>query len=146
MPPYWKAAAANSMPPMTGAILGAPVLPGGTLTTSSGEKEYSQLKSSWHQAVCGLTDAQQWDTDLSELYVRMLEEGRTTAQVKALLEDNFWPDAAFSHMSVHLGIMEKMAKDIKEFNFGYNNDLFSSHRGLSPSAVTVVSMTTSTSK
>ncbi len=74
----------------------------------------------------------------------MLEEGRTTTRVKALLEDIFRPDDLFSLASVHLTVTDDMAKDIKEINLGYNNDLSydSSHRGVSPFAVIGVSMAT----
>jgi hypothetical protein len=72
----------------------------------------------------------------------MLEEGRTTARVKALLEDTFRPDDLFSLSSVYLGVTADMAKDLKELNFGYNNDLSydTSHRGISPFTVIGVSM------
>jgi hypothetical protein len=62
----------------TNAVItpGAPTLAGG-LPAPAGEKEYSQLETDRIQAACGLTDAQ-WDTDLPQLYTRMLEEGRTT--------------------------------------------------------------------
>jgi hypothetical protein len=43
----------------------------------------------------------------------MLEEGRTTARVKALLEDVFRPDDHYSLTNVHLGVTMDMAKDIK---------------------------------
>jgi hypothetical protein len=80
--------------------VGAPVLPGGTLPTPASEKEFSLLETSKIQGACGLTDAQ-WDTDLPEFYTRMLEEGRTTAQVKALLEDTFRPDDKYSLSTGH---------------------------------------------
>lgn len=78
----------------------------------------------------------------------MLEEGRTTAHVKALLEDIFRPDDLFSLSSVHLGVTTDMAKDIKELNFGYSNDWSydTCHRGLSPFAVIGVSMATASKR
>jgi hypothetical protein len=94
--PYQKAAPISvAVPPTMGGLLGAPVLPGGALTSSTGEQEYSQLETSLIQAVCGLTDAR-WYTNLPEIYTRMLEEGRTTARVGALLKDTFCPDDQFS--------------------------------------------------
>jgi hypothetical protein len=121
----------------------APLLAAGTLAGKLGEKEYSILETSKIQAACGLTDLQ-WGTDLPELYSRMLEEGRTTARVKALLEDIFRPADLFSLESVQLSATDEMAKDIKNLNFGHNNDLSyeSSHRGVSPFAVIGVSMAT----
>jgi hypothetical protein len=73
----------------------------------------------------------------------MLEEGRTTARVKALLEDIFRPDDIYSLSSVHMTVTDEMAKDIKERNFGYSNDLSydTCNRGISPFTVIGVSMT-----
>jgi hypothetical protein len=146
--PYCKAALPTTTTlPAPGGTMGAPILPSGALTSSTGEREYSQLETSLIQAACGLTDAQ-WDTDLPEIYTRMLDEGRTTARVRALLEDTFRPDDQFSLVSVHLGVTADMAKDLKELNFGYNNDLSydTSHRGISPFAVIGVSMATASKR
>jgi hypothetical protein len=95
------------------------------------------------QAACGLSNVQ-WDTNLSEVYTRMLEEGRTMAWVKVLLEDVFCPDDLFSLTNVHLGVTTDLAKDVKELNFGNSNDWSydTCHRGLSPFAVIGVSMAT----
>jgi hypothetical protein len=67
----------------------------------------------------------------------MLEEGRTTPRVKALLEDMFRPDDMYSLNAVYLGFTADMAKDVKELNFGFNNDMLydSCHRGISPFTV-----------
>jgi hypothetical protein len=140
---YQKAGIPNPTPMGIGAVVVPPILPGGTLLSRAGEKEYSELKTSKIQAGCGLTDAQ-WNTDLPELYPRMLEEGRTTTWVKALLEDIFRPDDIFSLSSIHLTVADDMAKDIKQINLGYNNNLFfdTSHCRVSPFAVIGVSMTT----
>jgi hypothetical protein len=72
----------------------------------------------------------------------MLEEGRTTAWVKALLEDTFRPDNLFSLTAIYLGMTADMVKDIKELSFGYNVDLSydTSHRGILPFTVIRVSM------
>jgi hypothetical protein len=85
-----------------------PPVPAQTITTQSGEREFTQLETMKIQVACGLTDVQ-WDTNLPELYTRMLEEGRTTARVKALLEDIFWPDDLFSLTNVYLGVTTDMA-------------------------------------
>jgi hypothetical protein len=78
----------------------------------------------------------------------MLEEGRTTARIKALLEDVFRPDDIFSLNAVHLQVTTDMAKDFKELNFGYNNDLSyeGCHRGISPFAVIGTSMATASKR
>jgi hypothetical protein len=85
--PYRVLIAPGPSPAPSAVNAGVPVLSGG-LPVPAGEKEYSLLETSRIQAACGLTDAQ-WLTDLPELYTRMLEEGRTTVRVKALLEDTF---------------------------------------------------------
>jgi hypothetical protein len=120
-----------------------PALVAGTLAGKPGEREFTILESSKIQAACGLTDPQ-WHTDLPELYTRMLEEGRTTVRVKALLEDIFRPVDLFSLESVQLSATDEMAKDVKHLNYGHSNDLSyeSSHRGVSPFTVIGVSMAT----
>jgi hypothetical protein len=133
--------AAPTAPPAEGAEGPGrvPILPIGTNRT--GEREYSLLATSKIQAACGITDAQ-WETDLLELYTRMLEEGRTTAKVTALLEDNFRPDDNFSLAAVQINVTDELAKDIKNINLGYNNDMSyrCCHRGISPFAMIGVSM------
>jgi hypothetical protein len=144
--PYQKVGILPAPPPPTGAMGGA-VLPGNLATTTSREKEYTTLETSKIQAACGLTDAQ-WLTDLPELYPRMLEEGRTSARVKALLEDVFQPDDIYSLSAVHIHVTADLAKDVKELNFGYNNDLTydNCHRGISPFAMIGVSMATASKR
>jgi hypothetical protein len=140
--PYLRPSAV--VPNVPGVVpAAAPVLATGTLASKLREKEYSILETSKIQAACGLTDLQ-WDTDLPELYTRMLEEGRTTATVKALLEDIFRPADLFSLESVQLSATDEMAKDVKTLNYGHNNDLSyeSSHRGVSPFTVIGVTMAT----
>jgi hypothetical protein len=142
--PYLKAGAVL---PTLGPPGGPLPFPAGNIATPSGKREFTQLETMKIQAACGLTNAQ-WDTDLPELYTRMLDEGRTTARVKALLEDVFRPDDRYSLMNVHLGVTTDMAKDVKELNFGYNNDWSydTCHRGLSPFAVIGVSMATASKR
>ncbi len=81
--------------PALGLSAGGPVLPDGLVTAVLQEKEYTALETSKIQAACSLT-GEEWLTDLPKLYPCMLEEGRTTAQVKALLENIFQPDDIFS--------------------------------------------------
>jgi hypothetical protein len=142
----------QAMPPPAGAAAlafppGAPVLPTGLAAAVSREREYTALEASRIQAACSLTDAQ-WLTDLPELYPRMLEEGRTTARVKALLETLLQPDDIFSLSAVQIHVTADMAKDIKELNFGYNNDLTydNCHRGISPFTMIGVSMATASKR
>jgi hypothetical protein len=76
----------------------AAVLPAGVPASRTGEREYSILESSKIQAACGLTDAQ-WEPDLPELYTRMLEEGRTTADVVGRRTDTPEPATSPSRKS-----------------------------------------------
>jgi hypothetical protein len=133
--------------PLVAPLAGGPVLAGGLPTTISREKEYTTLETSKIQAACSLTDAQ-WLTDLPELYPRMLEEGRTSARVKALLDDVFQPEDIYSLSAVHIHVTADLAKDIKELNFGYNNDLTydNCHRGISLFAMIGVSMATASKR
>jgi hypothetical protein len=87
-----------------------------------------------------LTDAQ-WQIDLPELYPQMLEDGRATARVKALLGGVFQPNNIYSLSAVHIHMTADLAKDVKELNFRYNNDLTydNCHCGLSPFAIIGVS-------
>jgi hypothetical protein len=142
--PYLKLGAATVSLGLPGV---PPPLPAGTITMQSGEREFTQLETMKIQAACGLTGAQ-WDTGLPKLYTRMLEEGRTTARVKALLKDIFRPDDLFSLNNVHLGVTTDLAKDIKELNFGYSNDWSydTCHRELLPFAVIGVSMATASKR
>jgi hypothetical protein len=121
----------------------APALAAGTLAGKPGEREFTILESSKIQATGGLTDLQ-WHTDLPELYTRILEEGRTTVRVKALLEDIFRPVDMFSLELVQLSATNEMAKDVKNLNYRHANDLSyeSSHQGVSPFTVIGVSMAT----
>jgi hypothetical protein len=142
--PYQQA---HLMPPpaptFPGGPVGGPVLPGGVAATLSKEKSYTALETSKIQAACGLTDAQ-WLTELPDVYPRMLEEGRTTSRVKALLESIFQPDDLFSLSAVHLHVTADLAKDMRDLNFGFNNDLTyeNCHRGISPFTMIGVSMAT----
>jgi hypothetical protein len=74
----------------------------------------------------------------------MLVEGRTTTQVKALLEDLFRPDNIFNLSTVHLRVTGDVVKNVKDINHGFNNDLSydACHRGVSPFTVIGVSMAT----
>jgi hypothetical protein len=120
-----------------------PVLPAGLLVAA--DKRFTQLETSKIQAACGLSDAQ-WQTDLLELYPWMLQEGRTTAKVRALLEDEFRPDNLASLNVVYITATDDMARDIKEINFGFNGLLSfkTCHLGISPFRLTSISMATHT--
>ena len=93
--PYQQAGLVLPAPIPTGGSTVGQVLPGGVAAAVSKEKEYTALETSKIQAACRLTDAQ-WLAELPDVYPRMLEEGRTTARVKALLESTFQPDVIFS--------------------------------------------------
>jgi hypothetical protein len=86
----------------------------------------------------------QWQTELPELYPRMLEEEgpRTSARGIVLLEDVFQLDDLFSLSAVHIHVTGDLIKDVEELNFGLNNDLTydNCHHGLLPFAIIGVSM------
>jgi len=132
--------AAVSMP-------GVPMAPPVLNDRLTSERDYSQLETEKIQAACGLTDAQ-WNTHLPPVYGRMLEEGRKTAKVRALLTDLLRPDDPSSLNSVIVHVTDEMAKDLKELNFGFGNDLTyaSCHRGISPFAVVGISMATASGR
>jgi hypothetical protein len=135
--PYLSPTAAVPLPPHAG---GGPValLPNGTLASRTGKR--STRSSIRPRSKLPLAQA----TDLPELYTRMLEERRTTARIKALLEDIFCPINLFSLELVQLRATNNMAKELTNLNYGYHNDLSckSSHWGISPFAVIRVSMAT----
>jgi hypothetical protein len=68
--------------------------------------------------------------------------------VKALLEDTFRQDDIFLLSTVYLGVTADMAKDVKELNYGYNNNLSydSCYQGLSPFTVIGVSLATASKR
>ena len=114
---------------------------------AAAEKQYTNLETLKIQCACGLTDAQYQATGpnavLPAIYPRMLDEGRTTAKVRAVLEDAFRPAANVRAMHrVHITVTDDMAKDFKELNFGYNMDLSyeTCHRGVSIFGMVGVSM------
>jgi len=74
---------------------------------------------------------------------------KTVGRVRALLEDILRPQddlSALTTVVVHM--TDDLAKDVKELNFGYrNNQTYKTcHRGLSPSTVVNVSMSTMSSR
>jgi hypothetical protein len=68
--------------------------------------------------------------------------------VKALLGDVFQPNDIYLLVAVHIHVTADLAKDVKELNFGNNNDLTydNCHRGLSPFALIGVSMATASKR
>ncbi len=127
----------------TGAGAGptsAPNVPGVNIAN---ERDYTPLEIAKIQAACSLTPGM-WDTNLPELYSRMLEEGRTKAKVRSLLEDIFRPGESGPLDAVHVSVTSEMATDIKELNFGQNGNTGydTCHRGISPFAVISVSLAT----
>jgi len=113
----------------------------------AGEREYTPLEQERIQAACGLVDTQ-WETDLPELYPRMLEEGRKASKVKSLLEELFRATANNLTVSTRVRVTDEMARDIKELNFGFRGDLSQEtcHRGISPFAVVSVTMKTAANR
>jgi hypothetical protein len=110
---------------------------------------YSLLELGKIQLACSLEDAE-FDTEKPDVYGRMLTEGRKTiARVRALLEDILRPQGDMSALStVVVHVTDDLARDVKELNFGYQNDRTyeTCHRGLSPFTVVNVSMSTMSSR
>jgi hypothetical protein len=106
-----------------------------------GEKTFSPLETSKILACCGITSGQ-WETHVPEIYPKMLEEGRTTSKVRSLLEEVFKPGDTFTFDSIDITVTDDLAKDVKELNLGFNNDLSyeTSHRGVSPFSVIGISL------
>jgi hypothetical protein len=110
--PFQRPADPTFAKPPGGAPAGGdPILPAGTIAAPTGKKEYSFLETAKIQAACGIKDAH-WENDLPTLYIRMLEEGWTNTQVKALLEDPFHPNDIFNLFSVHLRVTNNVTKCI----------------------------------
>jgi hypothetical protein len=101
------------------------------------------------QLDCSLEDAE-FDTEKPDVYGRMLTEGRKTiSRVRALLEDILRPQGDMSALStVVVHVTDNLARDVKELNFGYQNDRTyeTCHRGLSTFTVVNVSMSTMSSR
>lgn len=106
-----------------------------------GEREFTALEQEKIMSACTITE-DEWDTLLPELYPRMLTEGRTTANIRALLVDILRPRDPSLLSAVNIDTTDEMAKDVKELNFGFGMDVTyrSCHRGISPFAVVVGSM------
>jgi hypothetical protein len=66
-------------------------------------------------ACCGLND-DEWDSELPRLYTLMLEEGRSTNKVRAILQAQTRPTEV-SMDAVELQITDDMAKDVKNLHF-----------------------------
>jgi hypothetical protein len=121
-------------PPMAGPL--PAVVAAGTTP------EYSEMDTDFIMASCGLDD-DEWLTDLPRLYSRMLTDGRKTIKVRATLQALTRP-RELSMDAIVIPITDDMAKDVKDLNFGYMNDLAYStcHRGISPFTVVPVKSST----
>jgi hypothetical protein len=84
---------------------------------------YSLLELGKIQPACSLEDAE-FNTEKPNMYGRMLTKGRKTiARVRALLEDILRPQGDMSTLlTVVVHVTDNLARDVKELNFGYQND------------------------
>ena len=115
------------------------------LPQAIGQNAYSLLELAKIQAACLLED-HEFDLERPAIYDRMLTEGRKPmSRVRVLLEDILRPQDDLTSLStVLVQVTDDIAKDKKELNFGFGEDVTyqSCHRGLSPFAVVNVSMAT----
>jgi hypothetical protein len=83
-----------------------------------------------------------YDANLPEIFVRMLEEGRTKVRTQAVMRELLTPDEDDMFNAIQILVTEEMAKDFKNLDFGYNGDASysSCHRGISPFMVIPVTM------
>jgi hypothetical protein len=114
----------------------------GAATAALATRIYTPLEIQKIQAACSLEPAI-YEAELPEVFVRMLEEGRTKGRTQALMRELLSPDEDDMFHAVHILVTEEMAKDFKDLNFGFNGDTSytSCHRGISPFMVIPVSMT-----
>jgi hypothetical protein len=109
---------------------------------ASSVKEYTPLEIQIIQAACTLTP-DIYESELPEVFPRILKEGRTAARVKAVMQELLVPDEDDSFQAIHILVTDEMAKDFKNLEFGYNGDTSytTCHRGISPFMVIPVSLT-----
>ena len=140
--PYKKAL----VMPAGGAGLGLGMTPvamaASAAIAASSAKEYTPLEIQIIQAACTLAP-DLYAAELPEVFPRILEEGRTTARVKAVMRELLVPDEDDSFQAIHILVTDEMAKDFKNLEFGYNGDTSytTCHRGISPFMVIPVSLT-----
>jgi hypothetical protein len=108
---------------------------------ASTAKVYTPLEIQIIQAACTLTP-DIYAAELPEVFTQMLEEGRTTARVKAVMRELLVPDEDDSFQAIQVLVTDEMSKDFKNLDFGYNGDTsyFTCHRGISPFMVIPVSL------
>jgi hypothetical protein len=109
--------------------------------TAASAREYTPLEIQIIQAACTLPP-DVYEAELPEVFSRILEEGRTTARVKAVMRELLVPDDDDSFQAIHILVTDEMAKDFKNLEFGYNGDASytTCHRGVSPFMVIPVSL------
>jgi hypothetical protein len=94
------------------------------------------------QAGCTLGPAI-YQAELPEIFTRMLEEGRTKVRVQAVMQELLSPDEDNMFNAVQILVTEeRMAKDFKNLDFGFNGNASYStcHWGISPFMVIPVSL------
>jgi hypothetical protein len=140
--PFRKASPTLPTVPTTLPGISITGMAAGAATAALATKVYTPLEIQKIQAACSLAPAI-YDSELPEIFVRMLEEGRTKVRTQALMRELLSPDEDDMFNAVHILVTEEMAKDFKDLNFGFNGDTSytSCHRGISPFMVIPVSMT-----
>jgi hypothetical protein len=113
----------------------------GATAAATAEREYSPFEVQCIQATCTLTP-DVYSAELPEVFVRMLEEGRTKIRTQGVMRELLVPDEDDNFNAIHVLVTEEMAKDFKNLDFGFNGDTSYStcHRGVSPFMVIPVSL------
>jgi hypothetical protein len=141
--PYRKAPAVPQ-----GGATGIPValasvaMAAGTTAASAAAREYTPFEVQRMQAACTLTP-DIYATEIPEVFVWMLEEGRSKIRIQGVMRELLVPDEDDTFNTVHVLVTEEIAKDFRNLDFGFNGDTSYStcHRGISPFMVIPVSMT-----
>lgn len=139
--PYKKALPNVTGHPGTGLVTAPVAMAATAAIAASAAKEYTPLEVQILQAACTLA-SDVYEAELPEVFTRMLEEGRTTTKVKAVMRELLVPDEDDSFQAIQILVTNEMAKDFKDLEFGYNGDTSYStcHRGISPFMVIPVSL------
>jgi hypothetical protein len=113
----------------------------GATAAAVAAREYSPLEVQRIQAAYSLTLAA-YAADLPEIFVRMLEEGRTKNSDQALMHELLVPDEDNTFNAIQILVTEEMAKDFKNLDFGFNGDASYStcHQEISPFMAILVSL------
>jgi hypothetical protein len=123
------------------AALASVAVAAGTTAVSAAAREYTPFEVQRIQAACTLTP-DIYATEIPEVFVRMLEEGRSKIRTQGVMQELLVPDEDDTFNAVHVLVTEEIAKDFQNLDFGFNGNIsyLTCHRGISPYMVIPVSM------